>query len=153
MQIEWASNVYMDSFKFFSDTGMLQKWAAQDISSHMWFPIWHTSTGSYKAAFMQHLYGARAADIKTLLMFLSGKPQTISNIITHVHTNGVCLRLGAASSACFTMPWKSASNQFSLLSQSGSVDYWQQGSYFFCAWKITDCLHVVPTTNWTSRVD
>ncbi len=56
--------------------------------------------------------------------------------------------LGAASSACFTMPWKSTSNQFSPLPQSGSVDYWQQVLFS----KITDCLHVVPTTNWTSRI-
>lgn len=56
--------------------------------------------------------------------------------------------LGAPSSACFTMPWKSASNQFSALPQSGSVDYWQQVLFS----KITDCLHVVPTTNWTSRI-
>lgn len=34
--------------------------------------------------------------------------------------------LHAASSACFTMLWKSVSNQFSPLSQSGGVDYWQQ---------------------------
>lgn len=34
--------------------------------------------------------------------------------------------LHAASSACFTMLWKSVSNQFSPPSQSGGVDYWQQ---------------------------
>lgn len=39
--------------------------------------------------------------------------------------------LGAASSACFTTPWKGVSNQFSPLSQSGSVDYWQQVLIFF----------------------
>lgn len=61
--------------------------------------------------------------------------------------------LHAASSACFTMLWKSVSNQFSPPSQSGGVDYWQQvvfGKKRFK--KIADCFHVVPTTIWMPEV-
>lgn len=44
-----------------------------------------------RAATVHCLNGAWAADIKTLLMFLSGNLQIFSNIITHVGANDVCL--------------------------------------------------------------
>lgn len=44
-----------------------------------------------RAASVPRLNGARAADIKTPLMFLSGNLQIFSDIITHVGTNDVCL--------------------------------------------------------------
>lgn len=119
----------------------------------MWFPIWHRSSGSHRAASVHCLHGARAADIKTPLMFLAGNLQIFSNSPLPTRgTNDVRLSAvitGAASSACFTKPWKKWASkpkpkwEWRLLAA---------GSFFFFFSRITDCLHVVPTTNWTSRI-
>lgn len=96
----------------------------QDISSHVWFSS-DTSPASHRAASVHRLYSAKASDIKNPLMFLSGSFQT--SLLMWAQLMCVYLQsLGAASPACFTMSWKSVSNQFSPLSQSGSADYWQQ---------------------------
>lgn len=50
-----------------------------------------SDTWGHRAASVHSLDGARTADIKTLLMFLSGNLQTCTNIITHVGTNDVCI--------------------------------------------------------------
>lgn len=94
----------------------------------MWFPIWHPCTGSHRAASVHGLHGARAADIKTLLVFLSGNLHIFSNIITHVGTNDA--RLSAVIRCSIMCVFHNASKKREL-SQSGSIDYWQQVLFFF----------------------
>lgn len=81
---------------------------------------------------LHHLYDANAADIKTMIVFLSGNRQ-----------NDVRLCLSPIiRCSIICMLHKSVRSQLALLFQSGMVHHWQT----------TDCLYVVPTTNWTSRV-
>lgn len=92
----------------------------------------------------------RAAYIKTLLMFLSGKLQMFTNIITHVSTNYVCLSAVIRCSiiCMFHNILKKCRQSISFAVSKWAWRLLAADSFS----KITDCLHVVPTSNWTSRI-
>lgn len=110
----------------------------------MWFPIWHRSTGSHREASVHCLHGARAADIKTLLMFLAGNLQIFSNSPLPTRgTNDLRLSaviIGAASSACFTKPWKKWASKpiFSGVSKVG-VEIVGSRFFFFENHRLPSC--------------
>lgn len=134
---------------------LLSPWRFKTFPAMCGSPSETLSTGSHREASVHRLYGARAADIKTLLMFLSGNLWMFSNIITHVGTNDVCLRLSAIIRCSIIFMFHNALKRCEQ-SIFSAASKWEcrllAASLFFERKKITDFLHVVPTRNWTSRV-
>lgn len=94
-KVEWWKMQNTSLFNTSDCSRHLSLWQFKTFLAMCGFQSDTLSTGSHREDSVHRLYGAKAADIKTLLMFLSGNLRIFSNTITHVGTSDVCLRLSA----------------------------------------------------------